>query len=482
MNINALDLLNQLKKFFIQERWSYFSLFLYFLVWLYITNIILPIIKDYNIPYINIIIYIVMISIVLVLWIYSRVINLDKNKTNIWIANIFPLVIWQINITADQKMTISQESANTIYSNLNHNIQKIWIEKYINTIRLPWRYEVNYGNADQISKETNVEFAIRWTIKVKENISYLNYKIWVWKAIKSKLFDSIIDSINIYPEIVFDFDSKNLMFEKFIHQVIYLWLVYQCCILSNNWEYIESNKLSDFIISNIYKLYEDKSDQSVNAGDDDFMKIELLLYTIISNNYYSLSNDDTKNKDNHILSWLEYSKKQLEFLRKIYKNNKNNTFDIHDLEKEIIYQIGKICSYDQNANLDKIMHKFDTESINNYYLDIKWFVQNKYKDSESAEKTYKEAINNNPEDILAIRWLAILYYENWEYSKAIQTWKKLLSITKFHPFYEWAFDITIIKILWNSYLRIYNIPKAIYYKALFYYKIHQNNKNQNIYI
>jgi tetratricopeptide (TPR) repeat protein len=84
---------------------------------------------------------------------------------------------------------------------------------------------------------------------------------------------------------------------------------------------------------------------------------------------------------------------------------------------------------------------------------IKWFVEVIFKDFSHAKSSYENALAQNPENVVALRSLWVLYYNLGDYKKASAYLHKLDSISFFHIFQSNTYDIKRQKMLFKIDLR-----------------------------
>ncbi len=88
MNLNLLDLLNQMKKFAMQEKWNIFSLIAYFLLSLIVLNWYFWTSLSRNYPGYDIYVVLWSFALCVLIWETSRRIRKNKKKINIAIAQV----------------------------------------------------------------------------------------------------------------------------------------------------------------------------------------------------------------------------------------------------------------------------------------------------------------------------------------------------------------------------------------------------------
>jgi hypothetical protein len=162
MNLNLLDLLNQIKKFAVQETGNVFSLIAYFLLsfivlnWYFGTPLSIAN-TQYNFP----VLAIVLASCVVV-WLFTRKIRKVKGMINIGIAQVNLLnTSMGKPLDSEQKLGISSEVSNYIYNCLSHSKQELLMDKHLNFFRLPSRIAVNYANCDETVNDLSIDMLVR---------------------------------------------------------------------------------------------------------------------------------------------------------------------------------------------------------------------------------------------------------------------------------------------------------------------------------
>lgn len=153
MNLNLLDLLNQIKKFTTQEKGNIFSLITYFLLALIVLSRYFNTSLSTNNPQYDIYVLLLALALCVLIRVGTRKITKSKNKINIAIAQVNILnTSLEKRLDAEQKLGMSTEISNYIYSCLTHIKQELSMDKYLHFFRLPSRININYGNSEVIDK------------------------------------------------------------------------------------------------------------------------------------------------------------------------------------------------------------------------------------------------------------------------------------------------------------------------------------------
>ena len=162
-------------------------------------------------------------------------------------------------LDSEQKLSISSEVSNYIYNCLSHNKQELLMDHHLNFFRLPSRIAVNYANCEDTVHKLNIDMLVRGVCRYHNDKIYIDYKVTTKKHIDSIFFDKLINDINAYPEIQFDFsEADNLEFDKFIHMVSYLSIIYKSLDLIEKLQYEEVEKLVSHALNCLNRLYEDE--------------------------------------------------------------------------------------------------------------------------------------------------------------------------------------------------------------------------------
>jgi hypothetical protein len=89
-----------------------------------------------------------------------------------------------------------------------------------------------------------------------------------------------------------------------------------------------------------------------------------------------------------------------------------------------------------------------------------------------------KALDKSPENPIALRWLAIVEYEDKNYKKSLAYLKRLQNISKFHIFYPQIYDVRAQEMITKAYRRMKNpIQFGLQYFKLTLY-IYRNRKNK----
>lgn len=460
MNLNLLDLLNQIKKFAVQETGNVFSLIAYFLLsfivlnWYFGTPLSIAN-TQYNFP----VLAIVLASCVVV-WLFTRKIRKVKGMINIGIAQVNLLnTSMGKPLDSEQKLGISSEVSNYIYNCLSHSKQELLMDKHLNFFRLPSRIAVNYANCDETVNDLSIDMLVRWVCRYHDEKIFIDYKVTTRKHINSIFFDKLINDINAYPEIKFDFsETNNAEFDKFIHMVSYISIIYKSLDLIYKLQYEEVEKLISHALNCLHKLYEDESDQSVNTGDKDVVKIEILMYFILAKNYFNWANSlienfDYKNEANAKLEQCTTAMdKEMDLVQKYLEKKKYASLHEQiELENAYIYMLWQLGKTQNKTTIEKQMGNADSILKDKYKFDlVKAFIETIFKNLEDAKKHYEEALQINPNNMVALRGLGLVEYDLGHLVKARMYLNTLDSLSQYHIFQPHLYDLK----LQHTYIRI----------------------------
>lgn len=451
---NILGILEQLKKFVIQERWSYFTLFIYILFGITFINWYLPLLSEntslnINLFYINLWTTIIIIAY----WLVTRRLGSKKKLVNIGIGQMDILNISTTeHLDAEQKLQISSEVTNYIYNRLSHTKQSLKLDKHLNFLKLQPRIKIDYANNENIARKLWIDTIIRGTIRYDKEKIYINTKLAFNKEINSIFFQKLINDLNAYPEIDFDFSSaKNLEFDKFIHEVTYLSIIYRSLELINNFEYKEAEKLLLDGIYKLNKLYENKEDQSVNKGDREVSKIELLMYFILSKNYFNRANSllgdfDYKNLANEKLEKSgEAINKQLEIMKKYI-----NDIWFDELEEKVKLEnaymnaMSKLGKSGNKKVLESQLKKVESFIENKQKHDmVKALIESRFKNFADAKRHYESGLKEDPNNTVILRWLWLIEFEEKNRNKSREYFQRLYKITSHYIFDDHLYDLLV---------------------------------------
>lgn len=477
MNLNLLDLLNQIKKFAMQETGNVFSLLAYFLLSLIVLNRYFATSLSKNNPNYDIYVLLGTFGFCIIVWLITRKIRKDPWKINIGIAQVNLLnTSMEKPLDWEQKLSISTEISNYIYNCLSHSKQELLMDSYLNFFRLPSRISINYANCYESANKLDIDMLIRGVCRYHEQKIYIDYKVATQKRINSIFFDKLINDINAYPEIQFDFTGNtHNEFDKFIHMVSYLSIIYKSLELMNLSEHKEVEKIILHALNCLGRLYDDESDQSINEGDKDVVKIEILMYFILAKNYFNRANSLIENFDykNDANSKLDQSTAaidtQMNLIKKYLEKKKYaSIYEQVELENAYIYTLWQLSKTQDKKTIDKQMKNIDTILKDKYKFGlVKAFVETIFKDLDDAKKHYEEALNINPNNTVALRGLWLMEYDAGDINKSLVYLNKLNSISQFHIFQPQILDIKLQKTLYKINLKKWNILLAISHFFLF---------------
>ena len=207
-----------------------------------------------------------MLLLAFVVWLSTRKIDIQKGKINIGVAQFSVLnTSVEKTLDAEQKLAFSNEIANYIYNSLNHERQSLNMDEYVNFFRMPARLSVDYATCDKITNGLGADIVIWGNTTYTNNKFMLNYKVSFKKRINSIFFDKLINDINSYPDIGFDFSHENnLECSKFIHMISYLSIIYKSIGYMNTYKYEKAEELLVDAMHRLNRLYSDETDQSIN--------------------------------------------------------------------------------------------------------------------------------------------------------------------------------------------------------------------------
>jgi len=195
--------------------------------------------------------------------------------------------------------------------------------------------------------------------------------------------------------------------------VSYLSIIYKSLQLMDSLQYQEVEKMMLHAISCLNKLYADTTDQSVNEGDKDVVKIEILMYFILAKNYFNRANSLIENFDykNEANAKIDLSTaatdKEMDLITKyLEKKTYASLYEQVELENAYIYTLGQLGKTQNKEIVGKQMKNVDTILKDQYKFDlVKAFVETLFKDLEDAKKHYEEALHKNPDNTVALRGL-----------------------------------------------------------------------------
>lgn len=472
---NILDLLNQLKSFINQEKGSRFSLIIYLLLGIALVDRYLPHIND-NIAWFNINPLLAMLVVCIILtifWRTTRRIVKAKDKVNVGISQMDILNISTSDkLDAEQKLQISSEVTNYIYNRLSHMKQSLKLDKHLNFLRVPLRIKIDYANSEKETKKLGLDLEIWGTIRYDDNKLYINTKISPYKNITSFFFKKLIDDLNAYPELDFDFSSPvNLEFDKFIHEITYISLIYRSLELINNFEYADAEQVLLHGIHKLNKLYDNKDDQSVNRWDKEVSKIEMLMYFILSKNYLNWSNSllvnfDYKNKANDKLEKCSDAiDNQIEIIKKYIKDEAfQEESEKREVENAYLNAMSKLSKTKNKSVIKKQLDSMsETIKDENKHDMVRALIESRFQNLKDAKKHYEKILKDNPKNRVVLRWLGLIEYDLGNLKKAENYFLKLYNISPFYIFNHQLYDLKVQRRLRQISLKKGKIFKAIKY-------------------
>lgn len=472
MWINLLDLLNQIKKAVIQEKWSISGLLMYFFFLMVVSDWVIKILATLWYPQFWPYMILGLFVSAFIIWLGSRQFPIKKHKINIAIANNDVINISTQNfLTAEQKLQISSEVVNYFYARLSHLEHEIWIGNYLNFFKLPPRISTDYWNCDNLTSKIWVDMLMRGTIRSQWELFYLNTKITVDKTITSYFFRKLIEHLNNYQEIEFSFSqSENLEFDKYLYETTFIASIYYSFELIYVRKFEQAEQLLLQIIATLQKTYDDSSITSVTRWDDDFELIEILMYDSIAKLYYqrseqSLSDFDFKNQVNTLLEKAaSFMSKQLDLIKKHIKKKEFTTiWEELQLQAEYIYQLGELSKTWNNKVIQSYIKKLPLY-LWRYAKSLWWFVAVQFKDYEHAVDYYLQAYQADNNDLLALRWLWVAYFYQKKYKQALHYLMILYHHTHHNLFFVMLYDDKVTRLIYQSAFEIKQYYEWILFK------------------
>lgn len=416
-----------------------------------------------------------------------------KGVINIGIAQMDILNIsTSEHLNSEQKIQISTEVVNYIYNRLSHMKQSLKLDKHLNFIRIPPRVNIDYANETKVPKQLGLDMIVWGTIRYDKESIYINTKLAHSKNITSIFYKKLIDDLNAYPELDFDFSqNKNLEFDKFIHEVIYLSIIYRTLELIHKFKYKEAEQTLLYWLEKLNKLYKDQADQSVNKWDKEVSKIEVLMYFVLSKIYFERSNSllgdfDYKNQANEKLEKCSVAiDSQIKIMQKYIKDNQFDEISEYiQIENSYLNAMSKLSKTGDTKILKDQLKKIDKITKSKYKHDmVKALIEARFKNFDDAKKHYESALKKDPNNIIVLRGLGLIEYNLWDLDKSLNYLEKLHKITPFYIFNKHLYDLVVLKHLLYIRLKKGNLIKATFQRVeLIKRKMHNNKTIKNTYI
>lgn len=482
MNFNLIQLLEQLKKFMQQENWSWFSLFLYIIVWLTLSDRLIGRLVAYGFP--NTQSYIVWWAIVwlsIILWLFTRVVQIKKDKINIGIADLLIIHVNEsLPLSYDQKWQLSNETAQYLYSQIQSEMYDGSASKQLNLIKLPSRVQVTFENERTIAEDLWLDILVRWTLKIIDGKYFLNYKLTFSKKLESWAFAEVIQSINWFPDVEFDLHGKTTDVAQFINQLMRV-----AILLSSITDMYERRFLS------VYSKISDLSSRIQSFEWNNSAINQLILYLVgfvWMRNLLFMQDILDKSKTKDILQWERITtwvqslfKLMSESLKKYFGLMKHDLVHDEQFEFEFLYAMSNNPARERTQDASFIdssssrLQPRTNDLLSGYFSLIN-------DDLIDAKLHYNSVILEDPDNMIALRSLWIVEYRMWNYSLSKHYLEEYWKNNAQHIFFRHYKDTKVLRLLISCSWHGFHLRDAIRYSFRFSIDTIRNSRLKKKYI
>lgn len=256
-------------------------------------------------------------------------------------------------------------------------------------------------------------------------------------------------------------------------------MVYKSIEYMNTYQYEAAETIVNTALHRLHKLYVDETDQSVNTGDKDMVKVEILMYFVLAKNYFDranhyLENFDYTNEANKKLALCtEAVEKQMTLIEQYLekKTSFSSQFEEMELQNEYIYAIGQLGKTKNKEVVDKRLANVSAILKDEYKFDlVQAFIETQFEDFAHAKEHYEKALAVNPKNTVALRGLGFLNFHKGDLDLARKYLKELKAISPMHIFQAHMYDVKVERALAKIAFREGHILRGLrsLYKAHMY--------------
>jgi tetratricopeptide (TPR) repeat protein len=450
---DVLSLITQLKSFVKEEKGTPLSLLVMLSVAFFTSSAIFSSLSktDLEVPFSRIFAFFAIL--VVVLWIKSRWLGISRRRTNIAIAhmevsNVDP----KDQLTSEQKIRISEEIMLFIYSSLQNQRQALNLKKYLDFSQLPRRIKVSYHNNDTVAYHLKTEVLI-WGL-----LRYSGGKIWFTpkyefsKSLNSELFQKLTRDIQSGSEVEYKLgEDENLGMRRIMHLVTYIGLIFHALKLQNQQKYAAAKELIDHAIESLDELY-DSSDHSVERGDQEILLVESQLYYVkakVLHNWAQakLQNFDATNQAQDLLTEAGRAlERKGDIIQKYFKSDLKSSATV--LEHSYMYALSLMAEANDDDEIKKILAKLQKMKVDPSQIRfVKKLLSVRFKDKAHATKVYEEVLEEDPDNIVALRALGFELALSGNWRRAHHLLGQLEQMTTRHIFHDELYDTKLQLVL-----------------------------------
>jgi tetratricopeptide (TPR) repeat protein len=460
-----------IKNFINEEKDTPLGLFLFMLVGLGITKyMILETIKQLQ-DYSGIVMPLTGI-IVFMIWLNFRGIPVDRDKFNIAIAPFDILVLdVQAGATSEQKRNLRKELVDYVYSSLHFNKEQLEIDRYIDVVKLPKRFEANQKNAKDICKKLNVQLLI-WGDAYFKN-GYLYFKprfefLWEPTNIYYTKFKQGLNNLKTFKiNITESLEKGRSDLAELLHYLSFLGLMFNGIHLAHYKRFKEAQDCFELAIKTM------KKSAFHNRSLSDIYLATRFFY---AQNMHKWGNYLLKEQHKKPEAMTLYDKAAKSFfLRAEEMDELKDTDKEGKLENSLLYGIYLLTKEgkfkEAEDKLEEIKKEFDKKTIYLYYL-YKGLLQ---KNPKNAVKFFTLAVRNSKNTALVDEKIADYFFSRGWFKESIDYFNKRLKITEKQIYSPELLEEDSHRKLSFAYLKEYSLLRCVWEEVLA-----ESHKSKNV--
>jgi len=469
--VDILRTFEAIKVFTKEESDTFLGLILYTILGLGVVNYIFGSIfeqtKIYLLP-----INLSLLAVILIVWIINRHIPITENKFTIGIAPFNLLLLKaKTELTSESKRDLKRELVDYIYSSLHFNKEKLYLDKYIEIVRLPNRIKPNHKNAKKWTRrlktdlliwgETyyendNLHFKPRFEFLVEPNNTYYHkFKKGLneLKSFKIKTTDSV--------------ENQKTELSQLMHYISFLGMMFQGIFLSHSKKFEEAKEAFDHSLHEMH----DKAFQNKTLSD-----IYLATRFFAAQNYHKWGEYLLEKNKNDPKALDLYTQGAEAFFARAKEMEKLKDSDSAEkIEHSLLYGIFLLMKKGDtkkaDEKLESIKKQFDKKTIYLYHL-YKGLMQ---RTTAKAKPFFDKAIKTSKNNALVYEKIADFFFSKGKTKESIKYFKERLNITEQKIYAPTLLEEDIHEKLSIAYAKEAKFISAIREKALA-----ESNKQKNI--
>ena len=423
--MDLLQYYEAIKVFVKEERDTYLGLLLFMLVGLGIAKYLIVETISQLQPYSPIVMVLAAV-VVLVIWYNFRKLPIIPDKFTIGISQFDILMLdVKTDVSSETKRNLRRELVDYVYSALHFNREKLELDKYVDVVRLPPRFEITQKNAKKICKDLKVELLIWGSAYYKDGFLYFKPRFefrWEPTNLYYKKFKKNLNSLRTFKiNITENLEKEQSELSELMHYLSFLGLMFNGIHLTHQEKFQEAKECFELALRRMKK--EAFSNESISH-------IYLATRFFSAHNLHKWGNyvliekhDDTKALELYEKGAKSFfvRAKEMEKLKNIDKEGKlehSLLYGIYLLTKEGKYK-------EAEKKLDSIKRQFDKKTIHLYYL-YKGLIQ---KNISKAEPFFDKALKGSRDDILLYEKIADYFYSKGKFKGSIKYFEKRLKLS-----------------------------------------------------